>query len=228
MGEFHVSDEWKGLLAAAGLGSFDAMMHSTRGECFSRHTRGQTYRILLDDGQAVFLKRDCYTTVKDIAADLLCLRRPQPPCVVEARAIGLVAGLGIAVPEVIAWGQRRMAALPWQAALLTRELPGVPLHQFLKTGPPAERRREAISAAAAVIGRLFRAGLSWRDMQPKHFLLDGEAIGVIDLARLRHSRLPARLYAPKQLRRFCDGLRACGGGDGDVKAFLEALDRERA
>ena len=54
MGEFHVNEEWKGLLAEAGLGSFDAMMHSTRGERFSRHTRGQTYRLVLG-GEAVFL-----------------------------------------------------------------------------------------------------------------------------------------------------------------------------
>ena len=226
MSELHVSEQWQEPLAAAGLESFGAMMASTRGECFSRHTRGQTYRLVLGGGEAVFLKRDCYTTVKDISADLLCLRRPQPPCVVEARAIGLVSGLGIPAADVIAWGQRRKAGLPWHAVLLTRELAGVPLHQFLKADPPPQRRREAIAAAAKVAGRLFRARLSWRDMRPKHFLLDGESVGVIDLARLRPSRLPGRLYVPKQLRRFCAALRECSGDEGDVKAFLEAVERE--
>ena len=226
MSELHVIDEWRGPLAAAGLESFDAMMACTSGECFSRHGRGQTYRLVLGGGEAAFLKRDCYTTVKDIAADLLCLRRPQPPCVVEARALGLVAGVGIPAPEVIAWGQRRKAGLPWRAVLLTRELPGAPLHRFLEADPPPTRRRQAIAAAGAIAGRLFRARFSWRDMRPKHFILDGESAGVIDLARLRPSRLPASLYVPKQLRRFCAALRECGGDDGDVKAFLEAVERE--
>ncbi len=230
--ELHISDEWKGPLAAAGFDTFDAVMGSVQGECVSWHTRGQTYRIELPalrtsngpGGEVVFLKRDTYTSVKDILTDLVNLRRPLAPCINEMHALGLVADLGIPAPEVIAWGRRGRALLPWQAAIIMTEIPGAAMSEFLKTDQPTDRRRVVMNAAGAVAAKLYQAGLSWPDMVPKHFIIDGDTVGILDLARMRKTRRPAERFMPKQVRRFSDRLDKRGGNEDDLKNFLDALN----
>lgn len=221
--ELHIDDEWKAALAAAGLDTLDALLASSAGRCLSWHTRGQTCRIDLPGGEVVFLKRDTFTSVKDILADLCNLRRPQPPCVNEVRALAMVGRLGIPVPQVVAWGQRRRAFLPWRSAMVMRLLPGVPMHEFLMTDPPADHRRAAMRSAGAVAAKLYHAGLSWPDMAPKHFILHDAAAGILDLARLRPTNRSLKRYVPKQVGRFCARLRSRGGSDDDIAAFLDAL-----
>ncbi len=223
--ELYIKDEWKGPLAAAELDTFEAMMESPAGRCVSWHTRGQTYRIELPDGEVVFLKRDAYTSIKDIFTDLLHLRRPQPPCVNEVCALRLVAELGIAAPEVIAWGRRCRAGMPWQAAMVMRELPGAPMYEFLSADTPADRRRDVMRTAGEVAAKLYRAGLAWPDIAPKHFIVNGDAVGILDLARMRRTRRPVKWFMPKQVRRFCDRLGNRGGSEDDIKTFLDALNK---
>ena len=221
--ELHINEQWKDTLAAAGLDTFDAVMGSSRGKCVSWHTRGQTYRIELAGGEVIFLKRDAYASVKDILTDLVHLRRPQPPCVNEVRALRFVAELGIPVPEVIAWGQRCRASLPWQAAMVMREVSGVPMYEFLADAPPTDQRRSVMRSAGAVAAKLLRAGLAWPDMAPKHFIINGDEVGILDLARMRRTRRPAKWFMPKQVRRFRNRLSKRGGSDDDLKNFLDAL-----
>ena len=221
--ELHIKDEWKGPLVAAGFDTFDAVMGSTTGKCVSWHTRGQTYRIELPGGEVVFLKRDTYTSVKDILTDLVNLRRPLAPCINEMHALRLVADLGIPVPEVIAWGRRGRASLPRQAAIIMTELPGAAMSEFLKTDHLSESRRIVMSAAGAVAAKLFRAGLCWPDMVPKHLIIDGETVGILDLARMRKTARPVEKFMPKQVRRFSDRLNKRGGNDDDLKNFLDAI-----
>ncbi len=231
MAELHIEDEWKGPLVAAGLDTFDAVMGSTDGKCVSWHTRGQTYRIELPamrtskgpGGEVVFLKRDTYTSAKDILTDLVNLRRPLAPCINEMHALGLVADLSIPVPEVIAWGRRSRASLPWQAAIIMTELPGVPMYEFLSAAPPADRRKAVMRSAGAVAAKLYRAGLSWPDMAPKHFIINGDEVGILDLARMRRTRRPAEWFMPKQVRRFSNRLISRNGSEDDLKNFLDAL-----
>ncbi len=221
--ELHIKDEWKGPLVAAGLDTFDAVMGSEQGKCASWHTRGQTYRIEMPGGEVVFLKRDTYTSAKDILTDMVNLRRPLAPCINEMHALRLVADLGIPVPEVIAWGRRGRASLPWQAAIIMTELPGAAMSEFLKTDHPSESRRIVMSAAGAVAAKLFRAGLCWPDMVPKHFIIDGDTVGILDLARMRKTARPVERFMPKQVRRFSDRLNKRGGNADDLKNFLDAL-----
>ena len=220
--ELHISDEWRGELKAIGLDSFNALMSSSQGKCVSYHTRGQTYRISLPGGEVVFLKRDALTRLKDVLTDLWYLSRPASPCIIERRALQRVGDLGIAVPQVIAWGQRRRAGLPWEGLIVTRELPGVPLHKFLDE--QQERRDAALRAAGSVAGRLYAAGMSWADLAPKHFLIAGQTAGILDLARMRATRRFRSFYMAKQLRRFGIHLRRRGGSDDDVAVFLNAVD----
>ncbi|MDY7010351.1 MAG: lipopolysaccharide kinase InaA family protein [Planctomycetota bacterium] len=221
--ELHINEQWKDALAAVGLDTFDALMGSSQGKCVSWHRRGQTYRVELEGGKVIFLKRDTYTSVKDIFTDLVNFRRPQPPCFNEMLAIKKVAELGIRAPEVISWGQRRYGGLPWQAAIIMTELPGVPMSEFLKTDQPAENRAVVMNAAGAVAAKLFSAGLSWPDIAPKHFIIDGDTVGILDLARMRKTNSPVKFFIPKQVRRFGDRFRSRGGSEDDLKIFLNAL-----
>ena len=225
--QLHIEGTWQNALAAAGLDTFDALMESEQGKCVSRHDRGQTYRITLGDGETIFLKRDTFTSLKDILMDFSALRRPQPACMIELAAIRRVRELGIAVPEPIAWAQRPVGIVPYRAVLVMRKLPGTALSELLKTDPPQEKRQAAMQAAGRSAGRLYRAGLSWPDIAPKHFFVDAGVIdslaGILDLARMREARLAKCLYMPKQIGRFISKLRARGGSDADEQAFMEGF-----
>ena len=227
--ELHIEERWRGPLAGAGLDTFDAMMASEKGVCVSMHDRGQTYRIELPAGETVYLKRDTYTSAKDILTDLCSFRRPEPPCAVELAAIRSLSDLGIPAPEPIAWGRRSRAGLPWRAVLVMRPLHGTPLSDLLKSGAPEETRATALRATGDLAGRILGAGLSWPDMAPKHFFIPlddvgAELPGVLDLPRMRRTYRPLRWRLPRQLRRFCSRLRARGGTDADEAAFLDALN----
>lgn len=228
--DLHIEDRWGEALTAGGLDAFEALMIGEQGECVSKHDRGDTYRIELPCGEAVFLKRDRYTSLKDILIDLSHFRRPESPCTVELAGIRRVQALGIPAPEPLAWGWQRRWNLPWRAVLVTRPLPGTPLSELLKSDPPRKLRLTAMRAAGEVAGKLYRAGLSWADLAPKHFFIPddpGDGLpGVLDLARMRPVRCPRSFYLPKQLRRFCARLRACGGTEADEAAFLEALNAQ--
>ena len=224
--ELHIDEQWKDALASVGLDSADAMMNSTQGKCFSNHTRGQTYRIELDapDGLgAVFLKRDMYTSSKDILTDLCSFRYPQPPCLVECRALKLVAELGIPAPRPIAWGQRRRFALPHQGVLVMTPLGGESIAEFLSAAPPQEDRIAKMHDVGQIAKLLYEAGLSWPDLRPKHFILAEKGMGVLDLARMRPTKRPRRCYMPKQVGRFLKALTDCGGNAADRNAFLYAI-----
>jgi len=223
--EMHFEEGWRRRLAEVGLDRFDSLMAFGDGQCVSWHTRGQTYRFAA--GETLYLKRDCYTSAKDVLADLVARRRPQPPCIVELDALHRMRELNIPAPQPVAWGQRRRLALPHQAVLVMRELPGMPLNKWLREVDSTPRRRAVLTAVAQVIVRLYAAGLTWPDVAPKHFFLDGERIGVLDLARMRVARRPRVMYVPKQVHRFCARLRACGAAEEEVLAVLAAMSARR-
>ena len=82
---------------------------------------------------------------------------------------------------------------------------------------------QALRSAGAAARKLYEAGLSWPDLLPKHLFLADGAAGVLDLARMRHTRRALKRFMPRQVGRFCAKLRACGADAGDVAAFLEGL-----
>ena len=220
--QLHIADEWRDALAAAGLDTFDALMECSSDECFSRHARGQTYRIVLPSGSAVFVKRNSSTSLKDICTDLWCLRWPVTPCISEARALLRMAALEIPAPRAIAWGVRRRLIAPGSAVVVMTELSGQPLDEFLTTSPGDEARRYALRQAGEAVGKIYQAGLSWPDLRAKHIILRDGPAGVLDLTRMRPARGAAWQSMGKQISRLCAELRSLGCDDGEVSALLEA------
>jgi len=223
--DFHIDQEWREVLADEGLAGLDALLACDRGVCCSWHTRGQVYRIELADGRTIFLKRDTFTAtmLKDAFADLVRLDFPQPPCVKELAALNAVRALGIAAPKPIAWGQRRRLALPVSAVLITMPLAGTPISKMLNGAAEEGALRQALVSAGRIAARLCEAGLSWPDLRAKHFLVDGDTVGILDLARMRRTGQSAARDMVKQTAKFLGELRRLGGSDGDEDAFSEGL-----
>ena len=219
----HIEGAWREALAAAGLDTFDALMATTAGERHSGHARGQTYRIVLDDRRAVWVKRNFTTSIKDLWEDLWHFRRPVSAALAEVWALREMAAMGIPAPEPIAWAQCRRAALPAAGVVVMTELPGTPLDKFLATDPPPEQRLAALHGAGQVAARIYEAGLSWPDLRAKHIIVSEPTPGVLDLTRMRPARRLTRGYVLKELRRFCGELRDQGCDDADVSEMLGAV-----
>lgn len=222
-GQLHICEPWGDLLARAGLDSFDALMNTTAGDCLSSHQRGQTWRLRLPDGRTIFLKRDSFTMFKEILTDLCHGRRPEPLSLKERLGLSLAAAVGIRVPEPLAWGQRRRGGLPFRGVLVMTELAGKPLDKCLACLSDSPKRREILRAVGATVGKLYRAGLSWPDLMPKHVFIDeAGTVGLLDLERLRSTRC-AMWRMSKRVRRFVRLLRDCGAEADELDAFCEGL-----
>jgi hypothetical protein len=225
---WRIAEEWADRLREAGLSDYADAMEFSGGRCVSFHQRGQVFRIPLADGQRVYLKRDVRISPKDLATDLAYFHLPQPPSEIERRALVRLAEAGIAAPQPIAWGQHRRGLLPGTGMLVMTELPGTALNVLLRDGLDGDARRAAMIAVGNTAARLLRARLYWPDMHAKHFYLQDdfrpETTGVLDVARMRFDRRPRGLYAPRQIRRFCDRLvKQYSGTADDIATFLNAL-----
>jgi len=211
-------------MARAGLDSLDALLHYSAGHFHSRHKRGQTLEATLPDGRSIFIKRDSLTLWKRILADLLQFRKPQPLTVREREAFDRLSQLGLTVPRVIAWGQRRRLGLPHQAAMVMEPLAGRPLSEFVGAGGSPSARREVLRRVGAVIGRLRRAGCHWPDLVPQHIYIDADGrVALLDVERLGRA---GRLFRPDRilpLDRFFRLLRESGADDEDVRAVLDGM-----
>ena len=223
--ELQIVQPWRQPLARAGLDRLDVLLGPGDWECVSYHKRGQTFRLVLDGGEVVFLKRDAFTMAKNILGDLVRLRRPQPQTCKERLAIQRVAALGIATPQVIAWGQRRRRHLPWQAAMLTTCLPGTPADEYLASEACPDAKRTVLQAVGWALARLYRADLSWPDLVPRHVhVSENAAVGMLDLERLRPCRNAMRRCMPPQVARFCRMLRDGGLAQDDLAALLHGFE----
>jgi len=225
---FHIEPSWQSPLAAADLGSLEGLMRTQLGKCVSDHGRGQVIRIELAGGQVVFVKRDTFSPamLKNALADLCHLKSPRDPATREVEAIRRVASLGVRTPLPLAWGHRKFGPFPLQSVLVTAELTGKHLHIMLKYGAPRDEVRSALSWSGRTAGAIYRAGLSWPDLMPKHFFIEEESAGVLDLIRVHQAKGPVATYMPAQVGRFCDKARFFGTEEEDLAFFLEAMDYE--
>ncbi len=200
-----IQPDWKNALAQAGLADLDKLLHFSEGECLSWHLRGKTSRTTLPGGQAVFIKQDHFTMWKTTCRYLLRFKKPQPNTEKERQRLALAAHFGITVPEVIAWGQRRRYGLPHQGVMIMLPLNGIPLPEFLEQEKDLEKCRQAIAKAEQTLHFLQKNAMDWgKDCKPEHFfvLQDGN-IGLIDLERLHHRKMPlSEKIRKKQFDRF--------------------------
>jgi heptose I phosphotransferase len=154
---------------------------------------------------SVYLKRHYRLPWHSRLAALIDPDGRHTPGAAEWRHLERVRALGIAVPEVVAAGER---VGPWgrlQSFLMIADLVGnEPLHEAipalsrrLDPGTFAAWKRTAIVAMAEITTTLHRANLFHKDLYLCHFFLDPEAradadgvpMTLIDLHRLGQHRL---------------------------------------
>jgi hypothetical protein len=201
-----IEPKWAELLRANGLGDFESLAGYSAGTCLSRHSRGQTYRCVLNNGQTVFIKQDNFTKWVIVLRSLLRGRRPETNTEKERRCYLLAERRGFRVVQVIAYGQERRFGLPRRGVIVTLPVEGTPLDKFCAKCADAEKRRQAIQNAEAVLKRLQDEGLDWtKDCKPEHFFVSERdlSISLIDLERLKDRGHPLDAERRKmQLERF--------------------------
>ena len=190
---FTIEPQWQELLQENGLADFESLVHFSNDQCLSHHSRGQTYKHVLKNGQVVFIKQDNYTKWQIILRSLLRGKKPQPNTEKERQCYLLAERHGFRVVQVIAYGQERRLGFPRRAVIVTIPVEGMPLDKFCKSCPDSARRQQAIENAEAVLKRLQDCGLDWtKDCKPEHFFVkeDDLSISLIDLERLRDRGRP--------------------------------------
>lgn len=151
-------------------------------EVVKRTRKREVLRLALPDGDAAYLKRDRLAPrfwrgsgTRREYANLLLLR-----------------AAGFAAVEPLALAERRASAGN-ESLLVTRALPhAVPLSVALRGADPA-RGRALLAAAAALARRLHEARLWHRDLHLGNLLLQGEALVLVDVQKLRALPFPLPL-----------------------------------
>ena len=196
------------LFAAAGLDTLERLCACTRGEVVSR-ARTRICRRLVLAGRGYFLKSQV------VPPPALPLRRwPSyllrgSPLVREARNLGRLTRLGVAVPPLVCTGSsRRWWGLPHRAVLITSALADhVDLARLAAADP--ERAAAAAAVAEELAAGLHRRGWVLGGLKYRNILVDRTGgIALIDLPDLRRSflgkgrRRDRRILARERVRAF--------------------------
>jgi tRNA A-37 threonylcarbamoyl transferase component Bud32 len=193
------------MLQKNGLVRFGDFMTCPHGELVQSHGLRDVVRLVLKDetgSQTVFLKRFGPMHLKDALKDLLLFRRARTRAVLEFDMLSAFRRAGLAVPGVLACGERHVLGRDRASFLMVDGLAsGEPLDTVLSRLHDIPRRRRLIASAAEFVRRMHQAGCSHTDLFAKHlFVTEGEdgkwSVAVIDLQRaVRRPSLTVRLRA---------------------------------
>jgi tRNA A-37 threonylcarbamoyl transferase component Bud32 len=208
-GELQVHRDHVEALHAAGLDSFDALM-SAPGEAVlhKRGLAGWRQRVVLRvSGRRLFLKRYVDPPLREQIRQRL--RGLGATAQAEWHWLRQLPGLGLRCPQAVAYGCRRRAGLERQSLLLTDEMPGKSLEQWVPDQLNeclADRafRDRLGTDLAALVARLHASRLVHRDLYLSHVFIEQEADGsvrlaLIDLQRMSRPRLRWRRWMIKDL-----------------------------
>ncbi|MGN0893176.1 MAG: lipopolysaccharide kinase InaA family protein [Oligosphaeraceae bacterium] len=201
-----INPRYASLLSSLGLDTPQGLLGHEGGECVSRHTRGATFRIPLEDGRVLFLKKDYYTKPAAILHRLARFKAPETNTEREVRLLENARAKGFRVPEILAYLRHTPWLPPRRGAMLQLALEGTPVEALVRSPQVSpEVKERALEKARETLDRLQEAGLDWnRDCKPEHFFYcpDGE-IALLDGERLYPARAPlTREYRAGQHQRF--------------------------
>jgi hypothetical protein len=170
-------------LARAGLAEFAAVMNNAQGRCL-RALRERENWYFAPEGQrspdGLYLKKHSIRTWRTWLRAKLHLRTGASAARGEAHWAAALAGIGVPVMRVLAYGEHLFRDGRLQSFLLTEELRGyVELQQFLRRHFTADSRNEEngnlprlIGHVAAIARRFHEAGFNHRDFYCCHFLIE--------------------------------------------------------
>jgi len=207
MATLTIHPDYRALLAAAGLDTFDALWQAAEGPTVDGHGSRSVSRIELaedmDRSVGVYVKRFWGREARRSWRCLRLLRGPLTPAEQEWESAHQLLDAGVGAARPVAWGRSRGHASP-RALVAFREVDGPSLAEWLSRRPRGVTlRREARirHAVATALGRTVRrihaAGFTYPDLYAKHvYLVDAETanprVVLIDVQRLR-MRLPFRV-----------------------------------
>lgn len=168
---FVVAADWRAPLGAIPLAEVAEWTVFRGGEQVGWAGKTNCFQVTLEDGQRVFFKRYVYQTRLWTS---WC--RPAKP-VIETWGYGVLRGLGVTVPEVLAWGEYRRCGFLKAAFIVTREVPGaMDLRRFAEQHwsamPEREKQRVFRELSGALLEQLhlahgngfFHHDLKWRNV----------------------------------------------------------------
>lgn len=217
-GKMWLDGRYRCHLTSAGLTGFEAVMKTADGRCLRALKDRENWRLELD-GQAgsargVFLKKHHIRTWRSCWWAWRGIGPQESPGRVEARNVRRLTAEGIAVMDLIAYGEKLCADGRLESFVLTRELTGyTPLDHYLPkrfsridTTIAARDRDldELIRGVASVARRLHAAGYNHRDLYCGHFFIKEDSPGqfdvkLIDLQRVQQRRWFRRRWIVKDL-----------------------------
>lgn len=203
-----IDEDYREMLAAAGLDSFDALMHGDVGEVVTQRDGRETRRAVLGSGDkatTVYIKRCSSIGPKHSIWPRLLGRACHTPPIKEANAIAMCKAAGIPTVDVAASGESRVAGVPRCGFVVMTAAPMAwTLNDWLTIGYEQPRRLEdhervaLMQAVGELVATFERAGIHWPDMKAKHIHAapddEGEwELCVIDLERVRIASHPSKL-----------------------------------
>jgi len=182
-----------------------------RGEVFRELAGRRTLRTAVA-GKAYFVKIHRGVGWKEIAKNLLSLRRPVLGAENEWRALRRLEALGVASMRAVAYGARGRNPARRHSFIITEALqPTISLEDFCRdwpTRPPEPRlKRALIERIADMARRMHAGGVNHRDFYLCHFLLHLEPppgpetlrLSLIDLHRAQIRQKTPRRWRDKDL-----------------------------
>lgn len=182
--------------------TFNEMMQ-LKGEVFRVQPGRETLRVRLED-KHFFIKKHTGVGWREIFKNLLQLKKPVLGARNERVAIEKLQALGVAVPQVIAYGERGKNPATRHSFILLQELvPVVSLEQLVeqwRTTPPSiVFKRQLIKEVARIARVMHENGINHRDFYLCHFLMDTAHVNaepklyLIDLHRAElREKIPER------------------------------------
>lgn len=202
-GEWHgwATDDWAydvtRLVESYGGGSFPGAEEVKKGRTAT------VWRVTLANNRSLFIKRHNRAARRGLARGAMALSRSTKAL---RRGHALLAR-GIATARPAAAVDRRCTGKVCDTLLVTEAVAGVPLAEWLKSGPPPAVRRRLVWRVARLVRRMHEAGFSHRDLKAPNFLVappggpDPRPV-LVDLDGLRGGHRPSARRRARDLMRL--------------------------
>lgn len=220
--------------------TFEQMM-SLRGESFRQQKGRLTQRITLGE-KRYFIKQHTGVGWKEMIKNALQLRWPVLTARNEKQAIDKLRSLGVAVPIIVAYGERGLNPARRQSFILMDELaPVISLEDLCKTwqqtSPSFALKNRLIAEVARIARTMHESGVNHKDFYICHFLLDTSPgidningtnlkLYLIDLHRAITRRITPERWIIKDLAGLYFSSKNSGLTRRDLYRFIKAYKQQ--
>jgi len=197
MQEIEYSSDWQTDHEQAGLRSIDDYF-SLSGQLCTANKRRDVISFCIDRGkrsQRLFIKRFRRPHLKDIIFAAQMAGQVSTQAQLEWRNARILLENKIETYHPVALGRETRLGLERRSFLITEEIPGISLTDFVSTSwekTAAADREQLMASLGRLTRRLHDLGLSFPDLYVWHVFLirsaeRGKDLGLIDLHRMQHS-----------------------------------------